>query len=68
MYCFDSCEGLWIDDDSTNYFDTNSGFYVVAPYIEDSIKYFEDYKTTLKERFNQKKIFITYYLVKNLTL
>jgi hypothetical protein len=61
-------EGLWIDDDFTKYYDVNSGFYVVAPYKEDSITYFEDYKTVLKKRFKQKKIFITYYPVKNLTL
>jgi hypothetical protein len=47
-------EGLWIDNDSFKYYNVNSGFYVVAPYIEDSIKYFEDYKTILKKRFSQR--------------
>jgi hypothetical protein len=61
-------EGLWIDKDSTKYYDVNSGFYVVAPYREDSIGFFEDYKTKLKKRFDQREIFIIYYPVKNVTL
>ena len=61
-------EGLWMNKDSVTSEDVNSGFYVVAPYIEDSINYFESYKDTLKYRFRQEEIFVTYYPVKNMTL
>jgi len=36
-------EGSWIDKD-IGYNDINSGFYVVAPHTEDSIRFFETIK------------------------
>jgi hypothetical protein len=61
-------QGVWFGKNSRKYIDVNSGFYVVIPYKEESIKYFDRYKKILKERFEQEEIFITYYPVKNLIL
>ena len=59
-------EGLWIDDKTNKYYDVNSGFYVVAPYTADSIRFLRDYKAMLKKRFEQEEIFITYYPIRRL--
>jgi hypothetical protein len=58
-------EGSWIDK-GIEYNDINSGFYVIAPHTEDSIRFFQDYKEVLKKRFNQLDILITYYPIKNI--
>jgi hypothetical protein len=60
-----SSQGMWIDKD-IEYSDINAGFYVIAPNTEKSIKFFQDYKKKLKERFNQQTILITYYPVENI--
>src|SRR5215831_3764340 len=58
-------EVSWIDKD-IGYNDINSGFYVVAPHTEDSIRSFRDYKEVLKKRFDQLDILITYYPIENI--
>lgn len=52
-------EGLWMDKDSTRMSDTNSGFYVVTLHTEEVLSFLKDYEETLKERFEQREIFIT---------
>jgi hypothetical protein len=56
-------QGMWIDNEERKYFDTNCGLYVEAPNREESIDFFRVYKETLKQRFNQLEVLITYYPV-----
>lgn len=58
-------EGLWIDKD-IEYNDINSGFYVIAPHIEDSLRFFREYKEVLKKKFDQLDILITYYPIESI--
>jgi hypothetical protein len=60
-----TAEGSWIDKD-IEYNEINSGFYVVAPRTEGSIRFFRDYKEVLKKRFDQLDILITYYPIENI--
>jgi hypothetical protein len=62
---FTQVQGVWIDKD-IEYSDVNMGFYIVAPNTEDSITFFQEYKKTLKQRFDQLDLLITYYPVENL--
>jgi rubrerythrin len=53
--------GTWIDpSDDKEYNDVNSIFFTIAPKTQDTEDFLKEYKETLKARFNQKDIMITY--------
>lgn len=58
-------EGSWINKDR-EYRDVNSGFYVIAPKTEETIRFLKEYKETLKERFKQIDIMITWQDIKRI--
>lgn len=61
-------EGLWIDEDSKEYSDINSGFYIVVPLNKKSIAFLKEYAKKLKRRFKQKKILVTYFPIRRFLL
>lgn len=62
----DKVKSKWIDEEEREYSDTNCGFYVLASHTDKSTNFFMDYKETLKKRFSQADILITYYPVETL--
>ncbi|MFZ0512624.1 MAG: hypothetical protein WAM14_13530 [Candidatus Nitrosopolaris sp.] len=56
-------QGMWIDNEEKEYNDIHCGFYVMAPNTEKSTNFFKNYKETLKKRFKQLDVLITYYPV-----
>jgi hypothetical protein len=63
-----STEGAWTNHGENNraYMDINTSFFVVADNTQETIDFFKNYKTTLEKRYNQKRIYINYYPVKEL--
>jgi len=54
--------GYWIDS-GIEYKDTNTGFAVVVDHDKSTLRFLAKYKETLKERFQQLEIFMTYTVI-----
>ncbi len=58
-------EGFWVNQEK-EYRDINSGFYIIAPKTEETFDFLKEYKETLKERFRQVDIMITWQDIKRI--